>query len=234
MKKLLLLAIFSYSPTFGQSIVDFGSQLELKNRDVKEIQANAKQYVAENPKPFWSMGIINQIEAYTLLTADFSTSIWNVTILDFKLGKTPAMYFYGQARFGSIFGDKVYTTLESTITGNTIHSFNTTSFNYGTLIGMGGKVAEMYTTIGNKDSALISAYVNGGILLESKRFEQAADLAYFSFEVNTYFVYESSFASATLGYSMGFDVINTNPDASSLALSLSMPVRLGLQFGFMF
>lgn len=206
---------------------------EIKSRTSKEIQDIANKQIKNNSKLFWSnIAVINQIEASIILTSDSkkgsTVSPWNVTILDFKLGKTSALYFYGQLRFGTILGGVVNSSIG-----------NTTKFNYGGLIGMGGKFAEMYVKRDKQDYMIISSYISGGLLLESKRYEQAADLPYFAFEINNYLVFESPLASGVLGYSMGGEVINTyfylkNYSGIKQSNSPMILLRVGLQFGIMF
>ena len=235
MKKLLLVLLLLVVPTIGQEI-DGVSISEIKSKpirtlDIKDIRAQHKEYVTSNPKAFWwDFAIMNQISMDILLgTGPDDGNIvtpWQTTILAFKLGKTPALYFYGQLRFSAILGGVINSSVGPT-----------TKFNYGGLIGMGGKIGEVRLKNSGKEFLIASTYVSGGFLLESKRYEQSAELPYFGFEVDFYTVFEAPLLSAIVGYSLGMDVRNRfsiGEFSGQMINSPFMPFKVGFLLGIMF
>lgn len=192
----------------------------------RELQAIAREKLKTNPKSFWwKIGLMNQIEVNIILppVGENIASAWSTTIIDFKLGRTSALYFYAQLRLGAIMGGVLPTDVG-----------DTSRYSFGGLVGAGGKYGEMLIELG-KRNFVISSYINGGFLLESKRYQNTAILPYFAFEINNYIVFESIYISGTVGYSLGLDVrMASYPGDYGTISAPILPMRTGIQIGLMF
>ncbi len=224
--KVIILGML-YAPTFGQTHPD-----SLQHK-VKTL-FNDQQYIEENTKSvWWDMGIYEQFDITVPLTSENFDGTpaysWYTTIMDFKIGKSSKFYFYSQLRFGTSFFGDTYTIIG-----------DTTGFTFGGLIGMGGKIAELYAVgIGDRPR-IIRHYLNGGIMVETPRYSYATSPLY-GYEVNHQTVIDyNTGISVVVGTSMGLslhhlsytytDNWGTEWSFDDYALSLNV----GIQLGFMF